>query len=45
MKVQGFARSLIAIAIGATVSSSVIASEVASQVVDKGLTFSIGGAI
>lgn len=44
MKVQGFARSLIAIAIGATVSSSVIASEVASQVVDKGLTFTIGGA-
>lgn len=44
MKVQGFARSLIAIAIGATVSSSVIASEMASQVVDKGLTFSIGGA-
>ncbi|WP_419534122.1 OmpA family protein [Endozoicomonas sp.] len=44
MKVQGFARSLIAIAIGATVSSSVIAGEMASQVVDKGLTFTIGGA-
>ncbi|USE36230.1 OmpA family protein [Endozoicomonas sp. SCSIO W0465] len=44
MKVQGFARSLIAIAIGTTVSSSVLASEVASPVVDKGLTFTIGGA-
>ncbi|WBA81812.1 OmpA family protein [Endozoicomonas sp. GU-1] len=44
MKVQGFARSLIAIAIGTTLSSSVIASDMASQVVDKGLTFTVGGA-
>ncbi|WP_257295548.1 OmpA family protein [Endozoicomonas sp. YOMI1] len=44
MKVQGFAHSLIAIAIGATVSSSVNASEMALQVVDKGLTFTVGGA-
>ena len=39
MKVQGFARSFIAIAIGSTINSSVIANDV----IDQGMTFSIGG--
>ena len=44
MTVKGFTRSLIAIAIGATLNTAIAATEATSQAVDKGFTFTLGGA-